>query len=489
MWGPGNRSQSETLGVVLLLGMTVISVGALAVFGSVAIHDARHSIDVQSAEHALSQLDSKVSLVALGTARRQSIDLGRGRQGTFTVHPDAGRIVVTHVNYSGGKDYEIYNESLGEIRYVSGGTTLAYQGGGVWRSQSGGGSTMISTPEMHFRDMTLTMPIIRITGNGSISGSATAEISSTTGPRPIYPNSSRTYPDTTRPLANPVENGTVRITVQSAYYRAWGSYFETRTDGDVTVYAGNRTAVVELVSTGTHGDFAMPMEGRPIELRAVEGHPLDTFTVTIAPDQPDSQSFSGLSWSLWAKSGRREFEVHLGLTGDGSEGSNVSATVYFYNGTKEQGWHDEDAFEVRVGDYDGDGDEEARIVANLTSDDLLTYGNLKQNDVSVSQVNRTFADRVTFDEHAQTIEWEDDGGITFTSGETTTLGNVTNHYVGLMGPNVELIVKDGESKGKDHTSSGYVNEEVSSGFISLDSTGKYITYLHISENTVTVDLE
>lgn len=483
MRGPGNRSQSETLGVVLLLGMTVLSVGALAAYGNVAIDDARHSVDIRSAEHALSQLDSKVSLVALSDAERQSVSLGRGRQGTYSVLPDSGRITITHVNYTPGSNYEIYNETMGEVRYESGDTTLTYQGGGVWRSQGGSGSTMVSPPELYFRDMTLTMPNVRITGDGSISGSATARVSAPAEPRPVYPNSTDTYPNGTS-LSNPVNNGTLRIAVQSDYYRAWGSYFDTRTDGNVTVYHDNQTAVVELVSVGFNGDFAMPMDGQPIELRAIEdGHPLSNFTVTIAPDQPDSQSFSGLSWSLWAKSGSEEFEVHLGLTGDGSNGSDVSASVYYFNGTKEQGWHDDDAFTVTTNE-----DGEARIVANLTSDAEVNYTNLNQNDLSKFQANNDFADSVTFHEHEETVNWEPE---TFSKGEKTTLGNTTNHYVGLMGPNVELVVKDGEGAGGggQQTSAGYVNEDVSTGYISLDSTDQYVTYLHISENNVTVELE
>lgn len=483
---PGTRSQSETLGVVLLLGMTLMSVGALAVFGNAAIDDVRHSVDVQSSEHALSQLDSRVSLVALSEANRQSIDMGRARQGTYSVRPDEGRIVITHVNYTANESQELYNNTMGEVRYETDGSVLAYQGGGVWRSEAGAGSTMVSTPEFHYRGLTLTFPVIRVTGDGSVSGSARVNVHTDDRPVKIYPNATDTYPGGDRPFKNPVQNGTVRITIQSEYYDAWGSYFEDRTDGEVTTYASNETVVLDLVSLGAHGEFGMPMDGQALELRAIEdGHPLSNFTVTIAPDQPDSESFSGLSWSLWAQSGNKEFEVHLGIDGKGDEGDDVSATVYYYNGTSEQGWHDEDAYEVRVDDFDGDGDNESRIVANLTSDAQMTYQNVGQDKLSKFQGNNDFADSVTFDEH------EVDTGETFTSGNRTSIGYAVNHYVGLMGPNVDLVTKDteGGGGGTNQNSAGNVNEDASVGYLEIESTGQYVTYLHLSENNVTVIVE
>lgn len=480
MKGRGTRSQSETLGVVLLLGITLLSVGALATFGSGAIDGTQHSVDVQSAEHALSQLDSKVSLVALSEADRQSVALGRGRQGTYTVHPDEGHITVKHLNYSMDEDeHVLYEDTLGEVRYETGSTTLAYQGGGVWRSESSGGSTMVSTPEFHYRGMTLTLPIIRVDGEGSVSGSAQANVYTDSTPISIYPDHDEPYPDDSRNYTNPVQNGTVQIAVQSDYYRAWAEYFESRTDGEVSIDDENETAIVELVSTGAYGDFDMPMDGQPVELRAVgDEHPLTNFTVTIAPDQPDSEEFAGLSWSMWAESGNKEFEISLGTTGDGSCDTDVRASIYYYNGSEEQGWTAPDAFEVTCND-----DDEARIHANLTSDTQVTYQDQGSNNLTKYNGNNDFADSVTFDEH------EVDNTTTFEEGDTAELGYVVNHYVGLMGPNVDLNVMDGESGGKSKNAAGNVNEDVSSGYLEMDGTGQYVTYLHVSENNVTVDVE
>ncbi|WP_259519758.1 hypothetical protein [Halanaeroarchaeum sp. HSR-CO] len=474
----------------MLLGITLLSVGALATFGSAAIDDTRHSVDVQSAEHALSQLDSRVSLVALSEADRQSVALGRGRQGTYTVHPDAGQITVTHLNYSNnGDEHVLYNDSLGEVRYDTGETTLAYQGGGVWRSASSGGSSIVSTPEFHYRGMTLTLPIVRVEGDGSVSGSAQANVYSNTTSVSIYPDHDEPYPDTSRNYTNPVHNGTVQIAVESNYYRAWAEYFASRTDGEVSIDDENETAIVELVSTGTYGDFEMPMDRQPIELRAVgEGHPLDDFSVTIAPDQPDSQQFSGFMWSLWAEQGNKQFEISLESNDKTCPGT-VAATVYYSDGSEKHVWYDDDAYDIYCTDADGDGDEEPRITANFTSEEEISYDTGTPSLIVFKDAALDANETATFDQHGDSISWESGDGVSFTSGDTTTMDNVTNHYVGLLGQNVDLVVRDGHHNAQANgNKAGAMNPETSYGNVMLNETGQYVTYLHVSENNVTVDI-
>ncbi|MFB6070812.1 MAG: hypothetical protein ABEJ76_07290 [Halanaeroarchaeum sp.] len=485
MTGRGARGQSQTIGVVLILGITVLSVGAIAALGGSAIDQTQQSIDVQSAQHALSQLDSEASLVALSRAERQSVQLGRGRQGTYTVFPDRGRIVIRHHNYSGNSDTVLYNATLGQVRYETGETVVAYQGGGVWKSRGGDGSAMVSTPEFHYRSATLTLPVIRVRGDGSVSGSATAELVDGDPGRQIYPNRSSSYPDIAREYVNPVENGTLEIVVKSEFYRAWGAYFESRTDGVVSVYDANETAHLRLVSTGIHGAFDMPLEEEPMELRGLgEGHPLENLTIRIFPDQPESQEFAGLSWSLVAQEGSQKFELTLRTTGTLDEGDSVPASVYYTNGTAEQGWHADDAFTVSVSDVDGDGEEEAYIDANLTGDSMLGYTDIGTNDLTEFQANDDFATQLTFDRHEDSVTWEPE---TFDTTDQTTIGNLTNHYIGLFGRSVDLTVKDGNGVGGG--AAGNINEDVSSGYVEFDGSGKFVTYLHVSENNVTVSLE
>lgn len=96
---------------------------------------------------------------------------------------------------------------------------------------------MVSPPEVHYRGTTLTLPMIRVVGEGNRGRSSFVRVSTATDG--IYPTASR---------HNPLTPGQVNITVQSRYYRAWGTYFEDRTQGRVTVNHTLNTARLELVT-------------------------------------------------------------------------------------------------------------------------------------------------------------------------------------------------------------------------------------------------
>lgn len=234
-------AQSETLAVLLLVALTVVGGGTVLVFGASAIDDATTSVDVGKAEHAMTQLDSKTSLVAHGSSDTQRVDFGRAGRGTTAVDESSGRMTVRIVNGTDGNE-TILDEELGTVTYERGSTTLAYQGGGVWR-RDGNGSTMVSPPEFHYQRGTLTLPLVRVRSDG-ISGRA-VRITQSTATDGKFPNATR---------SNPLTKGRVHVTVRSDYYRAWGTYFEERTSGNVSYDHANGSATIELI-TPFKGEF------------------------------------------------------------------------------------------------------------------------------------------------------------------------------------------------------------------------------------------
>ena len=239
------RAQSEVLGTVLLLGLTVAVVGTTVALGGAALDDSQQTADLQRVEGAMTQLDSKASLVAHGgsPSQRARVDVGRGAD--LRVDEDAGWL---EIEVSGGANGTYTNRtSLGAIVYERGGETVAYQGGGVWRS-TGGRSEMVSPPEFHYRGTdgpeTLTLPLVTIE-KGSAGLSETVQISeSATDARPVFPNT-----DYGNPLAD--SNVTVEITVQSEYADAWGRFFESRTSASVTDLTDDRVRI-ELRTATVH---------------------------------------------------------------------------------------------------------------------------------------------------------------------------------------------------------------------------------------------
>jgi hypothetical protein len=257
------------LGVVLLLGITVTGITLVVAVGGEALDTSQSQLGTERAEKSLTQLDSKAAMVALGNSERQEVDVASMADGEYRVDDDAGWMNVTVTNTSSGDTVTVVNESLGRVTYDTGDSVVAYQGGGVWRTGGANGSTMVSPPEFHYRNATLTLPLISMNGTGdrTIDDSIVVERNGT---------SKRKYPNATlnENFTNPLQKGKVNVTVHSDYYQAWGSFFEERTDGvvyydhpdeEVTVTlktpAGKRKITNSISSTSKTGDMAMTGTG------------------------------------------------------------------------------------------------------------------------------------------------------------------------------------------------------------------------------------
>ncbi|MEF8780215.1 MAG: hypothetical protein V5A46_06025, partial [Haloferacaceae archaeon] len=227
-----SRGQSAVVGYVLVIGLSLAVVGVVVTMGGMAITDVQESAQASQAETSMTEFDSRAAQVALGDSPRQSFRLGG--DGDVSVDEDAGRIQVRWVNET---DTElIADEDLGAVVYDSGDRRIAYQGGGVWRAENNR-SRMVSPPEYHYRDRTLTFPIIRVTGNASGASSGDQIDLRKTGFDHHFPNENR---------SNPLEGGHVQVEVTSDYHHGWKTFFETRTQGNVDHDPANRTVLVNL---------------------------------------------------------------------------------------------------------------------------------------------------------------------------------------------------------------------------------------------------
>ena len=233
------RGQSEVIGVVLIFGLVVAGTSGIVVFGSTAISDTQGLATSGAAEHAMTQLDSKASLVAYGDSDSQRARLPGRQSARRSVEPDRGWMNVTIRNENGTVEDVLMNVTLGAVVYEDDGDTIAYQGGGVWRKRDGGGSHMVSPPEFHYRGTTITLPLVVVDGDGTLN--ERVRVSERDAGYGVYPNE-------TNGRANPLTEGTVVVEVHSEYYDAWGRFFADRTGGDTSVDHDNETVRIELVT-------------------------------------------------------------------------------------------------------------------------------------------------------------------------------------------------------------------------------------------------
>jgi hypothetical protein len=492
-----NRAQSSNIGLVLLLALTITGAGVVVAFGSSALADVQDQTSTDRAEHAMTMLDARTAVVGLGEGSVQTVRLGRG-DGDYAVESESGWLRIDHANYTDGETEEIYNASLGSVTYQRGGTTVAYQGGGVWRQQAGG-TSMVSPPEFHYRGTTLTLPVLRIRSTDAASGDTTATIRQSDELVRVFPNESDTYDATGEPYVNPVRNGTASVTVHSRYYEGWADYFRTRTTGNVSVDEDNRTATVVLETTDIVGSFPYPEKGGSVPVRGIaEGHSVTDFETSI---KKDSGTFNNLYVSYYVEKGDRAYEAAVEVPSgignnycDGDEPGSETLTmdVYYDDQSTSEGVHrwsndsiPSDSGGVQL-DCD-DGDTVIRIDFT-SSEQNLTYGESNvDEDTAIDWDERNESATEKPDPTKFAHEGDDGENTTYHYDDEQTLRILTRHYFAMFGQEFKLRVDHGPGD----RGTTQIDTSGSGGVLRYDTVegGSYITYLHVTENNVTVELD
>ncbi len=283
-------AQSEVLGIILLLGLTMVAIGGILYFAEPAISGGMELSESSQIENEFSLLDSKLATSALGASEAQNVEMNL-HGGELRADPEGATLRMYHnftdeevkltanslgreqltegidnldgpdssncvdplcdpVNQSG--DVQVaqdnFNRTLvevdiGKIEYTDTDNEekIAYEGGAVWKkSFFSNDSVMISPPEFHYstRGQTLTVPLFNVTTNFTASSTAGRNIRVGTTPEAV-----QLFDE------NPIVGGTVTAEIQSEYYRAWAKYFESRTAGTVgedNIDDDEQTAIVEL---------------------------------------------------------------------------------------------------------------------------------------------------------------------------------------------------------------------------------------------------
>ena len=193
--------------MILLFGLVLTGALAVVVIGSSALDETQDQVSEDRAEQAMTQFDSKAALVALGNSDTQEVDFGTDRQSNYEVNGGDGWLRVTVENQTDGTTTALVNESLGTVTYEVNDNTIAYQGGGVWKRIQANESRMVSPPEFYFRNDTLTLPVVNVTGASSLGSKASI----------THQETVQTYPSVGD--ENPLENHLVKVSVKSQYYK------------------------------------------------------------------------------------------------------------------------------------------------------------------------------------------------------------------------------------------------------------------------------
>ena len=229
-----NTAQSEVIGIVLILGISIASIGVILLLGQPVLTDATDGATIDRVQNEMRTLDSRLTAASVGTSVNETLRLNL-EGGELTTDSDSGNLNVTLADGT-----RIYNEEIGKIEYDKENTALAYEGGGVWRRNTlTNASSMVAPPDFDFDGETLTLPVYNVTTDSGYSGT---QILSVRGG-----NNTRYHPNST--TTNPV--GGVILTVQTDYYEAWRRYLEDEIGGNVTVKENAGEVRAELSALDT----------------------------------------------------------------------------------------------------------------------------------------------------------------------------------------------------------------------------------------------
>jgi len=252
-------------------------------------------------------------------------------------------------------------------------------------------------------------------------------------------------------------------------------------DVNVTVDESTNTATLVLPTDPIGGDGAVSLRDTQ-SLRGINAskHAVNELNITLPGDKSDWNSFGSATVKISGFNGTYSvtFDNNKETNGPCLDDVQVDVQVVFTPkvGDK-QTWYRGDAFSDSGGafTYECTG-ESYELYADLTGASTLGYR------IGSNPSGRT---PVTFGEHPADRDGDGDP-TTYAAGESTSIDELTNHYVALTGANTELAITsrsgNGKKKKKDNGKSG-LDTDAATGAIDYDS-GTVITYLRVTNATV-----
>ncbi len=442
---------SDVVSQVIILGITVIGVGMITLYGVPEIYELQDMANLKNIEQTFTILDSRASMAILGGSPLQITNVNLGG-GALMVEPNssASRSYITIK----GDNFNV-TIPMGKIKYQLGDRIIAYEGGGLW-SKYPSGSVMLSPPEFYYDGITLTLPVINISGNASVGGKGTAIVSiKKTATIVQYPNKS--FANRTNPINyNTVGKVYVNIT-SDEFYDAWYKY--ARTLPYAKVNRSSTTTSVELtvapVTLERNSSIVNPIGFRWLD--PSDATPLENFSFKIPSGD--------LDWDIRAMSGNKRLIFYL----NGSI-NNVDLKIGYQ--------HDGQGYDDPAETWKGNNTNfivqpDGYVYVDLLNKSInLEYNNESVGyDVTCQPIERINDNGTDF--NSTDFSWD---GITINNGEFQSLYNITQHYIWNMTQEGDIYFNQCGDNAPDTTSSMLINY-----------TGN-LSYLHITENRADVGI-
>ncbi|MDP2216240.1 MAG: hypothetical protein Q8J68_02995 [Methanolobus sp.] len=219
---------SEMVDFSIILSIMLLATGIIVVAGAPLLENTQNMQHTENIRQGFEVLALNLNKVVQGKAPSQSVEM-KMYGGSLSVTGESYMDIDLKVWNSSANAFETQSPG-GKMRMVENNfqdTTISYENTGVWTKYSTGQSLMVSEPRFTYANNVLVIPIAKIGGSTSISGSGLVRVTADSGRKTVeaYENVSQ-----------------VNITVTSEYFEAWGRYLnESLLMPIVMVDADNKT--------------------------------------------------------------------------------------------------------------------------------------------------------------------------------------------------------------------------------------------------------
>jgi hypothetical protein len=203
---------SEMVDFSIILSIMLLATGIIVVAGVPLLENTQNMQHTENIRQGFEVLALNLNKVVQGNAPSQSVEM-KMYGGSLSVAGDNNYIsVYLQVWNSSANDFEMQPAVRSSIKNIENSfqdTTISYENTGVWAKYNNGQAVMVSEPRFTYANNVLVIPIAKIDGTTSISGSGLVRVTADSGRKTVeaYENVSQ-----------------VNITVTSEYFEAWGRY-------------------------------------------------------------------------------------------------------------------------------------------------------------------------------------------------------------------------------------------------------------------------
>jgi hypothetical protein len=216
----------------IILSIMLLATGIIVVAGTPMLENTQKMQHTENIRQGFEVLALNMNKVVQGNAPSQSVEM-KMYGGSLSVTGDSYMDIGLRVWNSSASVPEVQSPGGSKMRMIENnfqGTLISYENTGVWAKYGNSQPVMVAEPRFTYANNVLVIPLTKIDGITSLSGSGLVRVTADSGRKTVY-----MYENVSQ----------VNISVTSDYFDAWARYLNESLEMQVvTLDSTNRTVNV-----------------------------------------------------------------------------------------------------------------------------------------------------------------------------------------------------------------------------------------------------